>query len=514
MSNLINLIKINFSNNFPSYNNSSIISLLKTFLFICLYFIIGIFVYRFANYMLVSFNKLAMPELALSEFFAFGSVFILALSIFRMDIFDGKDYDLLASLPISKKTIIASKLINIYIFNLLLICIIMIPLYIAYSKVVLYSNIFLIFAIISILIIPIIPTSIAVFLNSIITIISSRFKYKKIIQTILMLTLMAFIIYFTYNINSNIELNIFNISESFNNFFNSFYPLTKYFTNMIVDNNIHSMFIFIGISTISIVILIIFLSIFYNKVTNKLATNTRHNINYKHISNNSFFTNLVKKEIKRILGSPNYFLNSCLGLIFLILIPIILLFVDINNIENIPFTKESLIKYLPVIFVFFIFLSSTTSSSISLEGKNLYILKMLPIKFSKIWQSKVLSNYILILIAAFISLIIFNFSLDLTVNTNIKIILLVLSSGLVISIYGFVINLVFPNITWKSEIKVIKQRASSFITVITGLILGLLVLSKCFNNIFLLLICFLVASFILILFLQIMGQKIFTNINN
>ena len=517
MANLINLTKINFGNQFRTSSDSSILSLLKTLLFISLYCILGLFIYRFANYMVTTFNKLGMPELALSEFFAFGSVFILALSIFRMDIFNSKDHDLLASLPISKKIIVASKLINVYIFNLLIIAIIMVPAYIAYINVASYSPNFLLLALISILTIPIIPTIIAVFLNSIITIISTHFKYKKIIQTILMLILMVFSLYFAYEMNSNLELNLFNISESFNNFFNSFYPLTKYFTSMIVDNNMHSMLIFIGISILSIIVLTIFLSIFYNKVTNKIAVRTHHNINYKHISNHSYFTNLVKKDIKRVLCSPNFLLNSCIGLILLILIPIILFFVNINDIENIALTEDTLIKYLPIIFAFFILLSSTTSSLISLEGKSIYILKMLPIKFSKIWQSKVLSNYIIILIASFISLVIFNFSLNLTLKTNIEIIMIILSSGLFISLYGLVINLVFPNFSWKSEIKVIKQSASSFITVITGLLIGLFIVYKCNtfpnNYIFLLFISFIIVSFILVLFLQIVGFKIFEKLN-
>ena len=248
MSNLLNLTKINFCGQFRISKFSSILSLLKTLLFISLYCILGFFIYRFANYMVTTFNTLGMPELALSEFFTFSNMFILALSIFRMDIFNSKDHDFLVSLPISKKVIVASKLINVYIFNLLIIAIIMVPVYIAYINTASYSPNFFLLAIISILIIPIIPTTIAVFLNSIITIISTHFKYKKIIQTILMLILMIFSLYFAYEMNNSLELDILNISGSFNNFFNTFYPPTKYFINMLVDNNINSMLIFIGIS--------------------------------------------------------------------------------------------------------------------------------------------------------------------------------------------------------------------------------------------------------------------------
>lgn len=98
-------------------------------------------------------------------------------------------------------------MINIYFFNLLLIILIMVPVYIAYLDIINSSGM-LTKMILSLFIIPIIPTTIAVFINSIITIISSRFKYKKLIQTILMLALITFSMYFAFNLNSNLELNI------------------------------------------------------------------------------------------------------------------------------------------------------------------------------------------------------------------------------------------------------------------------------------------------------------------
>ena len=184
-------------------------------------------------------------------------MFILAISVFKVDIFNEQDSDFLLSLPISKKTIVASKLINIYFFNLLLSILIMVPVYIAYLDIINSSGM-LTKMILSLFIIPIIPTTIAVFINSIITIISSRFKYKKLIQTILMLALITFSMYFAFNLNSNLELNIFDIENSFNNFFNNVYPLTKYFTNMIINNDLNSTIIFVGLSLVSIIILILF----------------------------------------------------------------------------------------------------------------------------------------------------------------------------------------------------------------------------------------------------------------
>lgn len=518
MSNFFNLIKINFSSYINLGNKNPFIATVKIIFFLGLYFTIGLFIYSFARYMINGFSNLHMEALAISEFFSLCSMLILTLNIFKTDIFNSKDHDLLSSLPISEKVILASKLLNIYLFNLLLTFMIMIPVYLAYINVVGINVNFIVKALISLFGIPIIPIVVAIFINSIITIISTRFKYKKVIQTILLIALLMISLYFGYYTSFNMELNLLDIESSLNKFFNNFYPLTKYFAGMLIDNNIKASFIFWGLSFISVIFLLLFLSIFYNKVSNKIVVSNRHLINTNKLSNHNLFVNLVKKDLKRVITSPNYLLNSCFGLFIILIIAILLLFFNLNDIQNIPITEAEFIRYLPFIFMFCILLSSTTSSLISIEGKNWYILKMLPIKFKAIWQAKVISNLIIILLASFISLIIFNCSLGISLKTNSEIIMIVLSSGLFISLYGLVINLLFPNLSWKSEIKVIKQSMSSFITVFTGIIISIILVSNKYvandNYVLIISLGLLLFSLLLIIFLNVVGAKIYSKLNN
>ena len=526
MSNLFSLLKINLANylNFNQIKSADnfatkVAAILKILLFIALYFMIGLFIYYFAKYMARGFAALNMPSLVLNEFFAVSSVFVLAISVFKMDIFVSKDHDLLLSLPLKKSTIITSKLIGIYIFNLFIIFLLMIPAFLVYTY---FSPVTLSFgfrAIVSLFIIPIIPTTLAVFINSLITIVSTKFKHTKIIQTVLMLILILFSVFYSFNINSKLELNIFDIEGSFTSFFNELYPLTPYFNSMLVDNDILSTIVFVGISLLFLLLLILFLSLFYTKVSNRVSSNiNRSVINYQKLNNAGPLLSIFNKDLKRVLTSPNYLLNSCLGLIFIVLFATILLFINLDNLENTPITKAVLTQNLPLVFMFIIFLSCTTSSQISLEGQRLYILKMLPLKFKTIWQAKVLSNFFLIMVSSIFALILFNISLDLTFDLNIKCLILILSSASFISLFGLTINLLFPNFSWKSEIKVIKQSAASFITLFTGLLLGIFL---AFNNytsttgyIYFISSILLIVSLIIIIFLNVFGPKIYQKLNN
>lgn len=516
MSNLYNLLKINFANNLKLFKRKSFASYINVFLFLALFIIIEFFIYRFAKYMVNSFVILGLPSMVISEFFAFTSMFCLALSIFKIDIFNSRDNDLLASLPITKKTIVASKLINSYIINFVLTSVLMIPAFLAYFNIVDANFSILVTEFISLLIIPIIPTAIAVLLNSFITIISTNFRHQKIIYFLLMIVLIVLSIYYAYYLNSTVELDIFEIEASFNNFFNTFYPLTNHYHDMIINHSFNSALFIIAISFASIIILIIFLSLFYTRVTSRLVSKGKRKRNVGNISNRSFFSNLVIKEIKKVISNPNYILNSCLALIFLGIVSICFLFINIDNISNIPITEELVIKYLPLIFIFVILLSSTSCVSVSLEGKYLYILKMLPVKFRVIWQAKVLSNYLLIIILAVISLVIFNVSLTLNFHDNLIIALIILVVGLFVSVYGFVVNILFPKFSWKSESAVIKNSVSPFITMYTAIILGLYLLFNSHvssaNYIYIVIICFGIATITLIIFLYAIGAKIFSEL--
>ena len=83
--------------------------------------------------------------------------------------------------------------------------------------------------------------------------------------------------------------------------------------------------------------------------------------------------------------------------------------------------------------------------------------------------------------------------------------------------FGSVVNLLFPNFTWKSEIKAIKQSAAVFITTFAGLLLGLFLIFNDYtskiNYIYIVNLGLVALSIILIIFLNSFGQKIFENLD-
>lgn len=454
---LFKLLKINLISYFNFYKvlNAKTISekikeILKLLFMLFIYCVIGIYIYFFARMTMNGYVSLKIEYVLLGEFFALSSIFALFATVFRVDgmLFNTKDYDQLVSLPIKKTTIIGSKMANLYISNLVFSFIIMIPTLLAYTKVVVISNIFYLLYFLSIFIIPLIPTILAVIIGTIVTTVSSRFKIKKVVYFFLMLALAFGSFYLSTTMDNATELQIANLGENIVNTFNKLYPLTKTYMNMLFNNDLTSVILFISIPILTYLLSTLIIGIFYTNIVSKINEKTfKKTFHIRKIKQQSPTKALLKKEFKRYISSPNYILNSSIGLIIMVFASIALLFVSpekISMILGIEGSAKLLESKGPLLMGIMLMLSCTTCSSISLEGKNIWIIKSLPVDSKKIFWGKMLLNILLIIISATIASISICYVLKLGIKGFVLFIITAIVYALFISVLGLVVNLHFP----------------------------------------------------------------------
>ena len=169
------------------------------------------------------------------------------------------------------------------------------------------------------------------------------------------------------------------------------------------------------------------------------------------------------------------------------------------------------------------FMTSITSSMISLEGKSFGILKSFPLKPIKIVMYKVLAALIVmvpcILIGDIIIFVRFRFNV-------ISILLILIASfllPLVSELIGIIVNLKYPKIDASNDTEVVKQSMSSLISVIAGMALIALTITLLYtfinkgvdSNIIILMFLTFYSLVCLILFLVLKKNcnKYFDNIN-
>ena len=185
---------------------------------------------------------------------------------------------------------------------------------------------------------------------------------------------------------------------------------------------------------------------------------------------------LFSKELKRYFSSPIYVLNTGIGIILLTIGAIALFFVDLEKVAGSSQAVGMLSQGGPLFISFCIVTSCTTMASISIEGRNLWIAKSLPVPAGTIFASKLLVNLV-VLAPALINAVLIAFAMKLGYAEGLILFLVTIIISLFVSLLGLVVNLKFPNFTWTSETVVVKQSAATLLTIFSGFaIVGLQVL--------------------------------------
>ena len=305
-----------------------------------------------------------------------------------------------------------------------------------------------------------------------------------------------------------------------------YYPLGLYI-NLITKIDIKDLIQLLLINIIPFIIFIIIGSKNYFSIISSSKETTIKNKKKKTIIKRKQIFSLTKKEIKRYLSSPIYMFNTSFGLLLSIIVTIYLCIKGQDIFDKVleNYGINSNIS-LPLIFFYFIlfvgFMTSISSSSISLEGKTINITKSLPIKENKLLNSKILTCFIIELPFIIFSSVLFFIKFRPNLFYIITILLVGILSVFINANVGLIINLKYPKMNATNDTEVVKQSLSSMVSVFIGMgiffasILSINYLNK-YLNIDLLLILYILMltliSLVLYFILMKWGTKEYRKIN-
>jgi ABC-2 type transport system permease protein len=254
--------------------------------------------------------------------------------------------------------------------------------------------------------------------------------------------------------------------------FGGLIPTGKWFILSIHNLNILAFAGFVGISLAVLFGFIIVVERIVVK-TNQSNQNIRVRKNQTQAVSRqkSVVRNIFNKEVKKFFNTTIYIFNCGFGTIMMLIGGVaILIFKEslITSLEIFESANLDLEVLLLVILGFLISTVYTSAISLSLEGKNFWILKSLPIKAETVMLSKMLFNLVLTipfaLFALFMSSIAFGFS---ALNV-VLMILFIISFASTFSILGSVINLHFPKFEYINETEVVKQSIGALLGLFSG----------------------------------------------
>lgn len=398
----------------------------------------------------------------------FGSVFNTYASLYK-----AKDNDLLLSLPVSPSKVLIARLFGVYTVGLMYELIVMIPTVLVWF---LDGNLTVTGGIFSLLV-PFILSFFVLTLSCIlgfaVALVGSRLKRKNIVTVILSLVFLAAYYYLSSQAYVLLQMILANPQKVGDGVKNAIYPF--YCMGRGTEGDLLSMLIF------AVIIAVLFAIVYFilAKSFISLATTNKGTIKVKYkekkIKSSNVSQALLKKELRRFAGSPTYMLNCGLGIVFMIIgvVAVIIKGSVINDMIDEFFDGNT--QYIPLIVTAAIALVSSTcdisAPSVSLEGKNIWIAKVLPVSGFAPLKAKAAAHLWLTLPPVIIFTVTVEAVLKISVADSITVLAAVVLFVLLSALAGLYFNLKLPNLTWTNEVVPIKQGMSVMLSLFGGWVL-------------------------------------------
>lgn len=466
------------------------------------------YIYMLTKSLMPAFVAIGKPLYMIAFLFVMCTFYLLFANVFRIKsiLFDFKDYDLLMSLPIRRSSILSSKIVSLYIIDLIYTLIIMLPGYVSYVTTLDMPHDAMFFLLL--LTIPIIPILVSIILGTIITWITSLFRNKNIGSYVVNLSIIFIALFISFTSMGLSDEVVVSQSINMVDSLSKYYPFTTLFVSLLENINIINLLIYFLIPILLMGIFMIFVNKGYVSLRSKLLRQkVRNNYKVNEYKNNSPLIRLYKKELKKYFSNSMYVINTAFGCVIMIIIVLAMLFNNdlISQLGNLEILKSNIFLVLSL----FCSLSSTTNASISLEGKSLWIMKSIPVKPSIIFLSKIMVNLTILVPTVILAATFFGIYLNLPFMSRILLYIVPLTYSIFISIMGLILNLIFPKFDFANEMNVIKQSLPVFLTTLIGMIMVIAVFTLLNKNNLLVAITMIVIDIVLVIILKSYGERKF-----
>lgn len=421
--------------------------------------------FSYSMLMAQAFVPMGMMDVMLSMMLIAATLLTLISSIARVKsiLFSFGDYDLMMSLPISTTAVATARLLSFYVLDLLFAAALLIPSGIVYGLHLNPSWTFYLILVIMTLFAPIIPLAIGGLLGTLLGALMSRFKYKTAASTIVQLLFVMGVMVISFTSSSWME-NIGDIAAGINGRISGIYPLAQVFTKAVIEADIASILIFIGVS----VVLGGLFSLLVMKRFKQISTVMRavyrsRNFRLTRQEGKGKLRALYGMEWRRYSSCTIYFLNTAFSSIMLLLaIAYVGIFGRNQIMPMLPVLVESgFEQYFAPVFAtlmsWLLCMSVSTAASISIEGKRLWLAKLIPVRASDWLKAKLMVSLTLPVPTAIICAVVLTFALQLNPLAILQMLLIVMPSIYLISLLGLFVNLKNHRFDWKSEQEIVKQ---------------------------------------------------------
>ena len=395
----------------------------------------------------------------------FGSVFNTYSCLYL-----SKDNDLLLSMPIPVRTIMVSRLLNVFLMGTMYSATVFIPTLIVYWMIAEINALIVICGILQFFIISFIVLILSCLLGWVVAKISLKLKNKSYITALISLVFLGLYYFLYFRASEYIRGLIANAEIYGNSIKGAAYGLFL-FGNVAVGDLVAAA---VFVAAVAVLFAILWYVLSRSFIGIATATGTVAKVRYveKTVKMKSPFWALLSKEFSRFTSSASYMLNCGLGVVLLPACGVLMLIkgAELYWVMDSVFTQTpgaAAIMFCTCIFVVTSMID-VAAPSVSLEGKSIWIPQSLPVDPGKVLRAKLSVQLLLTLIPVLFTTICFALVMGGSPVEKILFVAAGLAFALFSSSSAIFLGVRMPVMNWTNETAPIKQSGAVTIVLFGG----------------------------------------------
>lgn len=391
----------------------------------------------------------------------FGSVFSTYSSLYL-----SKDNDLLLSMPIPVRCVMASRLLGVYLLGLMYAAVVIVPAVIVYWLTAPVTAGTIVGGALMVLIVSVIVMVLSCLLGWVVARISLKLKNKSFITVILSLLFLAAYYFVYYKAQALITLLVENAAVYGMKIRGSAYLL--YLFGCVGAGDWLAMLIVTVTQAALLALTMWGIARSFLKIATATGSVKKVRFEHKAVRAQSTQRALFGKELRRFTASPNYMLNCGLGILMLTAAGIALLIkggallikggalgqtladVFSGNVGVVPVLMCAAVCLLAS-------MNDMAAPSVSLEGKNLWLAQSLPVVPWQALRAKLDVQLVLTGVPVLFCALCMVITLPGGALEKVLLVVVALLYTLLSALAALALGLKMPNLTWTNETTPIKQ---------------------------------------------------------
>lgn len=448
------------------------IAILAIYVILCLFFLFG---------MISVATCLPLHQAGLDWFyFSLMGVISILLNIIggifasKAILFDAKDNELLLAMPVPPVYILLSRMVSLLLLAYAWQTFVLLPAYGVYAVFVGIKPLAGFSMLAVFLLLPLISVTINALLGWLLAVISAKLPFKHLVSVVLYVGFFGLYFYGYSKISVYMKWMMENGNTIAETVKKTLFPV--YHLGMAAgEGSLFSLFLFVICAAVPFALLIFILSKSFFFITATRKGKNRKKYKDSDVSVSSVDMALMKKEIRHFGTNSMYMINASTGSVFMLLL---LIFAAVKRdmlfslIDMLPERYEIYIGgAAALILACMVSFNYMSAPSVSIEGKNLWIAKTLPVAPVRILMAKVNMHIVTGSIPVCIAALGLNLILPMDWLSRILTFLLPLCFNAAIAFLGVIMNLRFPKLEWSNETAAVKQGLSPLLTMFLAMAL-------------------------------------------